>query len=306
MTFTQLVYFLEVVRTGSLTSAAEALFVSQPTISEQIRRLEKTLGADLFVRVGRGVTLTDAGNAFLVHAARAVEEVKAAEASVTELTELQAGNLSIGVFGQAYSYGLADVIDKFHARYPGVTQTVLGQNSHEVANDVREGRLEAGIVFLPVDTTGLAVRPFFQDPILYVSADPERAKRPKTIEEFCKAPLILYDAAWSLTDPTRHHLNELAQRRGLTIRPVVDTEDVRVAIELARRGIGDTVVSRRMFENFKTQGLHGVEFAEPMTEDLALVYRLKTRLGPAARAFVDIFREHLTPTTDALAGVTSD
>jgi DNA-binding transcriptional LysR family regulator len=293
MTLTQLIYFLEVVRTGSLTAAAEALQVSQPTISEQIRRLERSLGVELFIRMGRGARLTAAGDVFMPEATRVLEAVKGAKSSISNLTELEIGTLSIGLFGEASWYGLADVMIDFHSKYPGVVQYVHGQNSADVADRVREGRLEAGLVFLPVEPTGLTVRPFFSDPILYVSADPSRTASPKTIEEFCDAPLVLYDAAWSLTDPTRRALNEAAQRRGLSIRPVVDTEDFRVALELTRRGVGDTIASRRMFENVEFEGLHSVEFAEPISQELAVVHRVSTQLGPAARQFFEMFVRHV-------------
>jgi DNA-binding transcriptional LysR family regulator len=235
------------------------------------------------------VRLTEAGNAFLLPANRVLDAAKAAEASITDISELENGSLSVGVFGQSFSYGLADIIADFHARFPGVSQSVSGLNSAEVADSVREGRHEAGIVFLPVDTTGLTVRPFFKDPILYVSADPTRTDAPMTIERFCSAPLVFYDAAWQLTDPTRRKLNEAAQRRGLTVRPVVDTDDVRVAIELTRRGVGDTIASRTMLDKLDAVGLHSVEFAEPITEALAIVHRVNSRPGPAARAFLEMF-----------------
>jgi DNA-binding transcriptional LysR family regulator len=293
MTLTQLTYFLEVVRSGSLTAAAAALGVSQPTVSDQIKRLERHLGVELFIRVGRGSRLTDAGGLFLPEATRVIDATKAAEASITEISELRVGTLSIGLFGQAYLYGLADVIYRFHTAYPEVTQTIHGQNSSEVADRVREGRLEAGIVCLPVDASGLTVQPFFSDPILYVSADPSRVGAPKTIEEFCQARLVLYDAAWSMTDPTRRYLNEAAQRAGLTIRPVVDTEDVRVAIELTRWGVGDTIASQRMLQNFGVDGLHSVGFADPITEELAVIHRSSGRLGPANRQFIELLIRHI-------------
>lgn len=293
MTLTQLIYFLEVVRTGSLTAAAEALHVSQPTVSEQIRRLERSLGVELFIRVGRGARLTSAGDVFLPEATRVMDAVRVAKSSITDLSELEIGTLSIGLFGQASWYGLADVMFEFHSKYPGVVQIIQGQNSSEVADSVREGRLEAGIVFLPVDATGLTVRPFFKDPILYVSADPARTAEPKSIEEFCAAPLVLYDAAWSFTDPTRRTLHERAQRLGLTVHPVVDTEDVNVAIDLTRRGVGDTIASKRMLEYLELDGLYAVEFAEPVVEEVAVIHRVSTRLGPATRQFFEMFIRHV-------------
>lgn len=294
MTLTQLTYFAEVARTGSLTAAARELRVSQPTVSEQIRRLERSLGVDLFVRVGRGVRLTDSGRVFLAPATKVLDSARIAESSVTALAELSLGSVSVGLFDQAYICNLSDVIFEFHDRYPGVRQKIVQGNSSEIADQIREGRLEAGVVCLPIESNGLVVKPFLQEPIQYVSRDPSRTLVPKTVEDLTRAELILYDAAWSATDPTRRHLDQAAQRLGLTIEPILDIEDVGTALELVRRGVGDTIVSARILRNFGTQDLHAVELVDPMMEEFAVVHRAEIRLSAANRHFLHLFTEYMT------------
>lgn len=289
MTLTQLSYFLEVVKTGSITAAADNLQVAQPTISDQIRRLERTLGVELFIRLGRGTKVTTAGTLFVPHATRVIDAVADAEGAISELLEAQAGTLSVGVFGQAYFYNLEDVIDRFHRLFPRVTLKIQGANSSDVADAVRTGQFEAGVVVLPVDYTGLAVQPFFGDPIVYVSSDASRTQAPKTIEEFCAAPLVLYDVAWDRTDPTRRQLAESAQRKGLTILPLIDTQDFNVAIELVRRGVGDTFVGRRMLTRIDLEGLTSVPFAEPIVEEMAVLTRTNVQVSATTRVFLEMF-----------------
>src|SRR2546423_3512003 len=93
----QLRYFVTVVREGTFTRAAERLFITQPSLSEQIRKLETELGGQLFQRLGRRLALTSAGEAFLPHAEKALVEVDQARARVEEVRGLRLGRLSVRV-----------------------------------------------------------------------------------------------------------------------------------------------------------------------------------------------------------------
>ena len=244
MTLQQLTYFLAAAEHGSFSAAAESLLMAQPSLSEQIRRLEAELGVPLFVRAGRGIALTEAGRLLRPHAERTLAEAQAAAESVREIRDLTGGTVAFGTFGSAHHYLLGGLVQDFRKRHPHVRVRAIGQNSAEVADAVRDGQLEAGLVVLPVDDRGLDVRPAMQDELLYVSADPERLKAPMTIERLAQVPLILYDARWAAEDPTRRQLRERAQRAGVLLDPQIEVEYVTAALELAARGLGDTVSTR--------------------------------------------------------------
>ena len=167
----QLRCFCAALELGSFTAAAEALGVSQPAVAEQIRKLEQALGADLFVRAGRGVTATDAGRAFAEHAARSLRAVEDAADSVDELAELRAGTIALGIFGGPSAWRLDELVVAFLRRHPEVSVRLIGRNSSVIADRVRRGDLEAAIVLLPIDDEKLDVRPIVRDEVLYVSAD---------------------------------------------------------------------------------------------------------------------------------------
>src|SRR5918992_2502395 len=196
MTLQQLTYFLAATEHGTFSAAAESRFMAQPSLSDQIRRLEAELGVPLFARVGRGLELTEAGRLLRPPAGRTVAAAREAAESVREVRELTGGTVSFGTFGSAHHYLLGGLVQDFRARHPNVRVRVVGQNSVEVADAVREGRLEAGLVGLPVDDRGLDVRPAMREEILYVSAQPRRVRERMTIERLASAPLILYDARW--------------------------------------------------------------------------------------------------------------
>jgi DNA-binding transcriptional LysR family regulator len=287
MTLQQLTYFLAAADRGSFSAAAESLNLAQPSLSEQIRRLEAEMGVPLFVRAGRRLELTEAGRRLRPHAERTLAESQAALDSVREMRDLTGGTVAFGTFGSAHYYLLGGLVQDFRTRHPQVRVRVVGQNSVEVADAVRDGTLEAGLVAIPVDDRGLDVRPAFEEELLYVSAEPERLRAPLTIERLAAAPLILYDARWAAQDPIRRQLRELAQRAGATIEPQIEVEYMTAAFDLAARGLGDTIGPRSVLtaRGFSRR-LGTVAFAPPLSVTFAFITRRDAHLSPATRVFL--------------------
>jgi DNA-binding transcriptional LysR family regulator len=294
MTLQQLTYFLSAADHGSFSAAAESLFMAQPSLSEQIRRLEAELGVALFARVGRGLELTEAGRLLRPHAERTVASAREAAESVRPVRDLSGGTVAFGTFGSAHHYLLGGLIHDFRTRHPHVRLRVVGQNSVEVADAVRDGQLEAGLVMLPVDDRGLDVQPAIREEILYVSGDPERVREPKTIEQLAASPLILFDARWGNDDPTRRQLRERAQQAGVKLEPQIEVEYVTAALELAARRLGDTVAPRSIVVGRGYgSSLTGVSFDPPLYDTFAFITRRLAHLSPATRAFMDLAEQRV-------------
>jgi DNA-binding transcriptional LysR family regulator len=120
-----------------------------------------------------------------------------------------------------------------------------------------------------------------------------------TVERLAQAPLILSEASWGTEDPTRRQLRELAQRAGVTIEPQIDVEDVEVALELAARGMGDTIAPAGMLRRLAPSELGWVPFADPIYETFAFTWRRGAQLSPATKAFMTFAERRL----DALAEI---
>ena len=174
MTLQQLEYFLAAADHRSFSAAAAALHMAQPSLSEQIRRLEAELGSPLFIARPPRARADRGGAPVPPHAERTLAAAQEAGESVREVRELAAGTATFGTFGNAPFYLLSDLVQDFRARYPNVRVRLLGQNSSEVADAVRDGQIEAGLIVLPIDDRGLDIRPAINDELLYLSADPER------------------------------------------------------------------------------------------------------------------------------------
>jgi DNA-binding transcriptional LysR family regulator len=295
MTLQQLRYFLAAAEHGSFSAAAEQLLMAQPSLSDQIRRLEAELGVPLFARAGRRLELTEAGRMLRPHAERTLAAADDAVESVKEVRTLTGGTASFGTFGSAHHYLLGGLVQDFRRRYPDVRVRVIGQNSVEVADAVREGRLEAGLIALPIDDRGLEVRPSISEENHYVSASPQRLEKPKTIEEIAAAPLILYDARWGAVDPMRRQLDERAQRAGVRIEPEIEVEYMTAALDLAARRLGDTIAAPSVLEaRGFARRLGSVSLDPPLYDTYAFVTRRGAHLSPATREFMKLAERRIT------------
>jgi DNA-binding transcriptional LysR family regulator len=302
MTLQQLTYFLAAAEHGSFSAAAESLFMAQPSLSEQIRRLEAELGVALFARGGRGLELTEAGRLFRPHAERTVAAAQEAAESVREVRDITGGTVAFGTFGSAHHYLLAGLLQDFRTQYPNVRVRAIGQNSAEVADAVRDGQLEAGLVALPIDDRGLDVRPAMREEVLYVSADAQRLLEPMTIERLAAAPLILFDARFGADDPMRRQLRERAQQAGVKLEPQIEVEYVTAALELCARGLGDTVTSQQMIRaRGLARRLAGVRFDPPLYDTFAFITRRDAHLSPATREFMRLAEKRVRALEPQLA-----
>ena len=281
VTLVQLEYFVAAVEHGSFSAAALALHVAQPSLSEQIRRLETRLGVVLFVRTNRRLVLTEAGDLLLARARAALAAAEDAVDAVRPVRTLTGGSVSFGTFSSAHHFLLVDLVSRFRERYVGVRVRMLGRNSAEVADAVRDGRLEAGLVALPVDTQGLDVTPpVWTTEVVYASTDPLRVAKPVSIQRLASMPLILPEARWGDLDPTRRQLSDRARQAGVALDPAVEVELPAAAVALAARGIADAVVSRSLLAATDVdERLGWAPLDPPMFETFAFVTRSGSSSG---------------------------
>ena len=286
--------FCAALELGSFSAAADALRVSQPAVAEQVRKLERALGAELFVRAGRGVRPTDAGHAFAERAAESLRALEDAAGSVGEFTAMRSGEVALGTFSAPSTWRLEEVVSAFLERHPNMAVRLLSRNSSAIAERVRRGELEAGLVLLPIDDRRLDVRPLVRDELLYVSADPERTRRPATIGQLASAPLIFYDAESADTDPIRRLLAERAQAHGVRLRPRVEVEMAELALAMVARGLGDTYLPvSYTHAPYYPAGLTTAPFEPTLFNTFAIVTRPAARLSPGTRELLGEIQSHM-------------
>jgi LysR family hydrogen peroxide-inducible transcriptional activator len=163
----QLRYFVAVAEEGSFTRAAARLFLAQPSLSVQIRKLEQSVGATLFERTGRRVMLTAAGEVLLEHANRALAEMDAARERVTAVSEARGGRVTVGVLPSVGADLLPDVVARFRTLHPGITVHLVEHDvSREFEQMVATGALDLALTRMPVTLAGLSARTLVREPIV--------------------------------------------------------------------------------------------------------------------------------------------
>lgn len=233
MIWTQLRAFSAVATEGSVTRAARALNVSQPTLSAQIKALEETYGVRLFDRVGRGVVLTPLGRDLAAVTNRLNGLQQEAEALLSGARDLTHGRLSLGADSP---HSVMRLMALMHKHYPNVTVTVAMGNQDSILHSLRDYRIDAALLTgVPIDNTLYAL-PFQCSPFVLLS----KKKGPKTvpIKELAGKPMILREKP----SKTRSLFEQALSKQGIEVGPCLEVESREAVRQAVLAGLGDAVV----------------------------------------------------------------
>ena len=270
---------------GSLTRAAASLHQSSSAVSHTLLGLERELGVDLFHRIPRGMALTDAGEAFIVAARRALHEAEVARRSVDAVRGLVAGQVSVaGVLG--CSVRVADLIGDFAGRYPEVVVRVLPPTSTDGVIDlVRSGACEIGFSWAATVPDDLDATEVYSDPsALVVPEGHPLAGRaevavPELEGERMVAPLV--------TSAARPLFDALFNRYGAEPHVVAEAATEEMVLELVRAGVGCTVTFASSAAIVVQRGARAVAVSDHPPNVFQILTRSRQVPTPAAQAFRD-------------------
>ena len=240
--------FLEVADAASFTRAAERLHLSQPAISKRLKSLEDQIGQPLFDRVGRSVLLTDAGRALLPHARRVVQALEDGRRALSELSGSVSGRLSIGTSHHIGLHRLPPVLKRFVLEFPDVDLDLHFMDSEDACEAVLAGKLELGVVTLPLSPlTHLESTTVWPDPLAVVVAPshPLAGQRKVQIEQLAKHPAVLPDE-----DTYTHRIIRAElEARGVTPRVRLATNYLETLKMLVAIGLGWSVLPVSMIDD---------------------------------------------------------
>jgi len=154
-------YLLAVADHGGFTRAAEALHVSQPTLSQQIRQLEESLGVDLFDRTSRSVKPTDAGQAYIECARRVLVELEAGKRALHDVKDLSRGSLRLAMTPTFMAYLVGPLVRDYVARYPGIHLEIFELSMDDIEAGLADDSLDIAIAFTPVRNPDIECIPAF-------------------------------------------------------------------------------------------------------------------------------------------------
>lgn len=178
----QLRYFCAVSRTGSFTRGAEEEGVTQPTLSQQIRKLETTLGVPLFERRGRQVRLTQPGERLLPIAQALLRHVNEARHAIDDVQGAVKGPLAVGCIPTVMPYLLAPRAAEFQRKYPDVDLRLIENTTARLAQQLQAGQLDVAIVGLPITQQDLVCSELFREPLLLAVPPDHRLAKARAID----------------------------------------------------------------------------------------------------------------------------
>ncbi|BAJ32951.1 MULTISPECIES: LysR substrate-binding domain-containing protein [Kitasatospora] len=279
MQLQQLAYFVAVADARHFTRAAELSHVSQPSLSQQIRALERELGAELFHRSRSGTALTDAGEALLPLARRILADADSARRAVAETVQLRRGRVRFGAPPSLCASLVPQVLRAYRARHPGVDLRLTEGGSGDLVRDLEAGQLDLALVIAPATAppAPLDVTPLLHEDLVLVSATP--LPRRARITDLRGQDLVMFREGYDVREST------LAACRAAGFEPsyAVEGGEMDAVLAAVRAGLGPAVVPGMVAAS---SGLPATPFAPPgLGRTIALAHGRDLPLTHAAAAF---------------------
>jgi LysR family hydrogen peroxide-inducible transcriptional activator len=236
----QLRYFSAIVRAGSFTRAAEQLGITQPSLSQQIRRLEKQIGNPLFERLGRSVRLTAYGEALRQPAAEILQQVAETKSSLAHLQRGVRGSLRIGVIPTIMPYLIAPRIGEFSGRFPEVQLEFTEETTSKLVEQLQAGDLDLAVSALPVRNPDIVCSELTREPLLLAVGEhhPLAEKTEVDLHDLKNERLLLLKEGHCLRDDVLLSCT----RAKAELRSAFATDQLASIFQFVRSGFGLTVV----------------------------------------------------------------
>lgn len=287
MQLDQLRYFLAVARHLSFTRAAEALPLSQPSLTNQIRKLERELGVELFIRTTRRVRLTPAGEDFVKAAQQILNLIETAEMEMHEFSGLKRGRVLLGTIPTVGAFSLPPLLAEFHRRFPGVELAIQEEGSDVLLQLLLDEAIDVAIITAgEAHPTGSLERHcLVVDEMVLLLPDGHRlaGRAAISLGELQDEQFVLFKAGYGL----RRVVLDACAAAGFQPRVAFETSQRETIYGMVQEGLGVTLLPR--------SGIHRGEYTwqlvplDPpnVTRELSLAWKAKRRHSEAARVFRD-------------------
>jgi DNA-binding transcriptional LysR family regulator len=289
----QIQAFIYVALTGSFSKAGEILYLSQPSVSSRVKALEEEVGADLFTRSGKTVTLSKEGKAFFPYAENILQNVQKGKLSIQSEHTKTVGELAISSVLVASNYILGPVIEQFHQVYPKIKLNVYTGHSHDVLNMVLNHEVAFGIS-RSVNHPQIETIHLMDDEMVLViyPTHPFASKEKISIDDVAKEPLILFNRGsidWTLIHGSFNSLD---------VEPnvVMELDSIGLSKIMVKKKLGIAILPRFAIEDeLKEKTLQVVPIVNfpQIRRDFELIYLKRSTLDGITKLFIDLIIETL-------------
>ncbi|WP_009960801.1 LysR family transcriptional regulator [Verrucomicrobium spinosum] len=286
----QLRYMVAVARTGNFSRAAQTCHVSQPSLSQQIQKLEDELGERLFDRLRRHAKLTQAGERFLPRAVRILEEMDAATREARAANDLDQGRITVGVLPTIAPYLLPKLIAAFSAKYPGVQVVVHEDTTARLRELTAACEVDIAIASLPLQDERFEVRELFDEELLLALPNNHRLVDQKKIipEDLLEEKFILMKEGHCLGDQVLHFCHRQDFHPQVSCR----SAQMETVQSLVQSGMGITLVPRMALQEDRSVKPVYRSLSDPSPKRTIVAFWPRQRpLGKAAAAWLKLMEE---------------
>lgn len=283
-------YLLAVAEHGNFTRAADSLHVSQPTLSQQIRQLEESLGTVLLDRSGRRVRLTDTGEVWARHAKLALRDLDSGARAIHDVAELSRGSIRLAATPTFTSYLTGAVISKFHQLYPGIAIDLHEITQSQIELMLADDTLDLGIAFDHAQSAEIEYQSLFSETLNLVVGkkhDLIGSEGALSVRELTKEPLVLLNTSFA----TRRHIDDYCRRLNVRANIVIETNSIGTILQIVREGPLSTILPSQI--DLDGTDLYSVKLDPPLpVRKVGLLRRKEAYQTAAMRAFIEVLIEY--------------
>lgn len=289
-------YFLQLADTMNYTQAAQLLGITQPALTQQIKKLERTVGAPLFYSVGKKLHLSDAGHTMLNATHSIYEVLNQATDEIQQTTSANTGRIQIGVLASVEDSAFNAFIAEYYKQYPDVEVTFLMMTRHEIWEHLENNQIDLAIMYLPDDTIKnwkpYSSKKIIDEQLLFLHHNDKLARRKRVhFKDTIATPWVTYPESYFLS-----HLLKEAYKNQLVDYPrsvAQFTTPYQLTQFLNRTGV-NTALPTSFYQAHQEQiHAHAVAFEPAVSFELSFVFREGKDEIPRVKQFLDAFDEYI-------------
>lgn len=292
MDFKQLEAFITVSRLKSFSKAANAIYLSQPTISSHISSLERELKIQLFDRTSKEVNLTPAGRSFLQYANDIINTKNNAITDISNFNNNISGVLNISASTTPCNSLIPSLVSNFNKLYSNVKYNIKEQGSVAIIKDIIDLKCEIGFVGTIIDNSKINNYKIMEDELVIISNSQLNLPDVITLEDLLKYPFIIREkeSATRHTLESQLHLHNVDPKR---LKVVCEVDSVHAQLKFINLGLGISIISKNLCdnnllnENMRISRIEGLD----LKRDIFLIVSSKRTLTPIANAFFNMCQE---------------